>query len=251
MVDDRDLTKRPDDEDEDDDDSEDEDYAPGEGSCDETVPYIQRHFSPRFLGDDAVDIAEASGDDSDDDEFGDGGSRRKKQKVEEEEEKPEVKLTPEEEKAKADELWAALNVPVIKPKVELPLVVNVPKVEASSSLLDDDEPSGEIRIAASSGLTGLAALRSSSSGIQAKKATGGLSGLLASMGKKDKPSTLTKTKADWERFKNDQGIKEELHEHTKSKDSYVERQAFLQRTDLCQFEQEKSIRDRNRARQPK
>lgn len=79
-----------------------------------------------------------------------------------------------------------------------------------------------------------------------RKATG-VSNLLAKLGKK-KESTLARTKSDWDQFKKQEGIEEELTEHTRSKGSYVDKQEFLQRTDLRQFEQEKSVRDKVRSR---
>lgn len=75
----------------------------------------------------------------------------------------------------------------------------------------------------------------------------GLADRLSALGKK-KESVLTKSLKDWQQLKEEEGLVEELAEHTKSKDSFVERQAFLQRADLRQFEQEKSIRDKIRAR---
>lgn len=64
-------------------------------------------------------------------------------------------------------------------------------------------------------------------------------------------STLTKTKLDWDVFKKDEGIEDELRNHVKNKDSFVERMAFLQRTDFKQFEIEKSIREKSRLRDNK
>jgi len=66
-----------------------------------------------------------------------------------------------------------------------------------------------------------------------------LDDLLNSLGKK-KISTLEKSKLDWQNFKSKEGIEEELKE--KTKDGYLERQAFLARTDYRQFEQERDIR---------
>lgn len=76
----------------------------------------------------------------------------------------------------------------------------------------------------------------------------GINDLVANLGKKQKLSTLNKTKLDWDMFKQEEGIADDLKNHTKNKNSFVERQAFLQRTDLKQFELEKSIRDKNRTR---
>ena len=75
----------------------------------------------------------------------------------------------------------------------------------------------------------------------------GLHGLVANLGKKAKLSTLGKTKLDWNLFKKEEGLEDDLKNHVKNKNSYVERQAFLQRTDLKQFELEKSVREKNRS----
>ena len=64
--------------------------------------------------------------------------------------------------------------------------------------------------------------------------------------KKSKLSTLSKTKHDWDEYKKDKDIVEELQQHTKSKHSYVERQAFLERADLRQYEKEKKVREHQR-----
>ena len=71
----------------------------------------------------------------------------------------------------------------------------------------------------------------------------GLSNRLTALRPKKKESVLSRSKTDWERLKQDEGLVEELSEHLKSRESFVERQAFLQRADVRQFEQEKSVRD--------
>ncbi|XP_028665228.1 craniofacial development protein 1 [Erpetoichthys calabaricus] len=81
------------------------------------------------------------------------------------------------------------------------------------------------------------------------KRTTGLGGILNRIGgKKQKLSTLEKSKLDWESFKNEEGIGEELATHNRGKDGYMERKAFLERVDQRQFEIEKSIRLSNMKR---
>lgn len=75
---------------------------------------------------------------------------------------------------------------------------------------------------------------------------GGLSTLLGQIGKKSKISTLEKTKLDWNTFKRNEGIDEQLQTHNKGKDGYLERQDFLQRTDVRQFQLEKNLRQTKR-----
>lgn len=76
---------------------------------------------------------------------------------------------------------------------------------------------------------------------------GGLSAVLSQLGKKSKISTLEKSKLDWERFKNEEGIEEEIQTFNRGKDGYLEKQDFLQRTDLRQFEIEKQMRASRRS----
>lgn len=74
------------------------------------------------------------------------------------------------------------------------------------------------------------------------KSLGGIGSVLSQLGKKPKISTLEKSKLDWDRFKKEENIEEELATYNKGKDGYLERQDFLQRADLRRFEIEKEIR---------
>lgn len=49
----------------------------------------------------------------------------------------------------------------------------------------------------------------------------GISGVLSQLGKKPKISTLEKSKLDWDKFKKEENIEEELETHNKGKDGYV------------------------------
>lgn len=71
---------------------------------------------------------------------------------------------------------------------------------------------------------------------------GGLGAVLGQLGKKNKLSVLEKTQLDWKSFKRTEGIEEELQTHNRGRDGYLERQDFLQRADLRQFEIEKNFR---------
>lgn len=75
---------------------------------------------------------------------------------------------------------------------------------------------------------------------------GGISSVLGQIGKKAKISTLEKSKLDWDNFKKQENIEEEINTHNKGKDGYLERQDFLQRADLRQFEIEKQLRNSSR-----
>ncbi|XP_009078135.1 PREDICTED: craniofacial development protein 1, partial [Acanthisitta chloris] len=75
------------------------------------------------------------------------------------------------------------------------------------------------------------------------KRPSGMSSLLGKIGaKKQKMSTLEKSKLDWENFKEEEGIVEELAIHNRGKDGYIEKKAFLERVDHRQFEIERDIR---------
>lgn len=62
-----------------------------------------------------------------------------------------------------------------------------------------------------------------------------------------KPTILDQAARDWNKCKVEENLEEELKQATKSKSGYLERQNFLQRSDLRQFEREREIRDRTRA----
>lgn len=75
-----------------------------------------------------------------------------------------------------------------------------------------------------------------------KRPAGGLSSILGQLDKKKKISVLEKSKIDWDSFKSSEGIDEDLQTFNKGKDGYLQKQDFLERTDLRQFEIEKSLR---------
>jgi len=65
--------------------------------------------------------------------------------------------------------------------------------------------------------------------------------------KKKKLSTLEKSREDWSKFKNEEGEEavHELEQHKKT-GGYLGQQAFLQRADIKQFEQERAVRTRKK-----
>lgn len=75
-----------------------------------------------------------------------------------------------------------------------------------------------------------------------RPSAGGLGSVLSQLTKKTKLSVLEKTKIDWDGFKDGEGISEELQTHNRGRDGFLERRDFLERTDLRQFEIEKSLR---------
>lgn len=75
------------------------------------------------------------------------------------------------------------------------------------------------------------------------KRPAGMMGILNRIGgKKQKMSTLEKSKMDWDAFKSEEGISDELAIHNRGREGYVERKKFLDRVDHRQFELEKAVR---------
>ncbi|XP_056334907.1 craniofacial development protein 1 [Danio aesculapii] len=87
-----------------------------------------------------------------------------------------------------------------------------------------------------------------SSGSSAKRPAGMGSILNRIGGKKQKMSTLEKSKMDWDAFKSEEGITDELAIHNRGKEGYVERKNFLERVDQRQFQLEKTVRLNNMKR---
>jgi hypothetical protein len=263
-------------EEEDDDESEDEDYAPSDDPDDEeeneeleSVPSTRCRAIGGGSDEEGGEVVESGAG------HGFKGKKRKQVKTtrsgkkikcedsDDEEEKPVAnELTDEEKKAKADALWAELNDTPVVPKTT-PAPAPAPEVKAELKKAPEPAlkpltvPAAAVESEAKPrpAPEGSAASSSSKPGPSTtlrpplKRPGGGLGSLVSSLGKANKVSTLSKSKQDWEGFKREEGIEEDLVNHTKSKDSFVERQAFLQRSDLRQFELEKNIRERNRARQ--
>ncbi|XP_016839719.1 craniofacial development protein 1 [Nasonia vitripennis] len=70
----------------------------------------------------------------------------------------------------------------------------------------------------------------------------GITSVLGSLNKKTKLSTLEKSKLDWNQFKEENNLKEEINTFNRGKNGYLEKQDFLQRADSRQFEIEKQLR---------
>ncbi|XP_033307983.1 craniofacial development protein 1 [Bombus bifarius] len=204
------------------------------------------------------------------------------EKLEEEKEegtKEKKELTEEEEKKRADSLWADFmkdtatvpkskpqsatnkpkekSPPIEKPKVEEKVKITKVFEFAGEEVKVEKEvsiDSAEARLSLSSaensektGNPGPPAGRGSGRGKGFKRAgLGGISSVLGQLGKKTKISTLEKSKLDWDNYKKQENLEEEISTHNKGKDGYLERQDFLQRADLRQFEIEKQLRNANR-----
>ncbi|XP_024595978.1 LOW QUALITY PROTEIN: craniofacial development protein 1-like [Neophocaena asiaeorientalis asiaeorientalis] len=75
------------------------------------------------------------------------------------------------------------------------------------------------------------------------KRSRGMNSLLGKIGaKKQKMSILEKAELDWESFKEEECIGEELAIHNRGKEGFIERKAFLDRVDHRQFEIERDLR---------
>ncbi|CAK9796809.1 Craniofacial development protein 1 [Anthophora quadrimaculata] len=207
----------------------------------------------------------------------------KEDEGDEKNEKSEKKkeLTEEEEKKRADSLWADFmkdtevtpkpksESTTHKPKEKSPLIEK-PKVEEKVKITKVFEFAGEeVKIEKEVPIDSAEARLSLSSADNSEKTTnsaspagrgsgrgrgrgfkraglGGISSVLGQLGKKAKISTLEKSKLDWDSYKKQENLEEEITTHNKGKDGYLERQDFLQRADLRQFEIEKQLRNANR-----
>ncbi|KAL6267876.1 hypothetical protein P5V15_000947 [Pogonomyrmex californicus] len=197
---------------------------------------------------------------------------------EEEECKEKKELTEEEEKRRADSLWADFmkdtavvskskpqnsinrsnerSPPIQKPKVQEKIKITKVFEFAGEEVKVEKEvsvDSAEARLSLSAAENSATKPSESAApttrgrgGIRRGIGLGGISSVLGQIGKKAKISTLEKSKLDWDNFKKEENIEEELNTHNKGKDGYLERQDFLQRADLRQFEIEKQLRNSSR-----
>jgi len=77
--------------------------------------------------------------------------------------------------------------------------------------------------------------------------TAGVDNLLQQLNEK-KITTITKTAADWDQFKEKTGLGEHLEEQAESSTAFLKKQDFLNRVDNRTFEIERKERDRDRAK---
>ncbi|XP_057349544.1 craniofacial development protein 1 isoform X2 [Manis pentadactyla] len=147
-------------------------------------------------------------------------------------------------KKKEDELWASfLN--DVGPKSRVPPSTQVKRGEeteetSSSKLLVKTEEPEKPKEAEKVKITKVFDFAGEE--VRLKRSSG-MSSLLGKIGaKKQKMSTLEKSKLDWESFKEEEGIGEELAIHNRGKEGYIERKAFLDRVDHRQFEIERDLR---------
>lgn len=120
------------------------------------------------------------------------------------------------------------------------------EVQKEITVMDEKPATSDDRKSEESNVDEKANKSTSISAFNRPRSGGGLSSVLGQLGKKNKLSVLEKSKIDWSGFKRNEGIDEELQTHNKGRDGYLERQDFLQRTDLRQFEIEKNMRQATR-----
>ncbi|XP_059053790.1 craniofacial development protein 1 [Achroia grisella] len=186
----------------------------------------------------------------------------------------EEAVDPEEQKKHEDDLWAKfLDGTDTKPKPTCqPTKTNansivdnaVKQPSGSFKGSNDDEKARERRIFEFAGETIVVEnnvikekINSAESPAAASKLdgpssrgrpSGGLSGLLNNLNKTAKLSTLEKSKLDWLTYKKEEGIEEEIESHNKGKAGYLDRQDFLERADLRQYEIERDLRMSRRSK---
>nr|XP_021192857.2 uncharacterized protein LOC110378076 [Helicoverpa armigera] len=183
-------------------------------------------------------------------------------------EESEPVQNPEEEKKKEDDLWAKfLEGTDTKPKptstvtstsVNTPTKPVVSKPEVPTAKSNDDQ-AREKRIFEFAGETIVVenntikeriktadspATGSKLEGPSRSRALGGsgLSGILGQINKKNKLSTLEKSKLDWSTYKQEEGLEEEIQSHNKGRNGYLDKRDFLERADVRQYEIERDMR---------
>ncbi|KAI5637100.1 bucentaur or craniofacial development domain-containing protein [Phthorimaea operculella] len=189
--------------------------------------------------------------------------------VEEEEEKQKTveekvpePLDPEEEKKHEEDLWAKfLEGTDTKPKPKEPIKIESAKPTtqdkpATSTVQQnkEDEKARERRIFEFAGETIVVENDVIKEKIKTDGASpvikdgpsrsrgGGLSNVLGQLNKKNKLSTLEKSKLDWNTYKKTEDIDDEIQSHNKGKAGYLDRKDFLERADLRQYEIERDLR---------
>ncbi|CAO1327951.1 unnamed protein product [Diamesa hyperborea] len=166
-------------------------------------------------------------------------------------------LNSDEEKEKSDSLWAEFlsgtddPTPSISTKKIIPVasITTKPKIVAPPVIQTDIfEFAGE-KIEVKREIPKATPAQSSNSTAKAGgfSRNSGVGSILDQLTKKNKISVLEKTKLDWDGFKKDEGIQEDLKTHNQGRGGFLERRDFLERTDVRQFEIEKQLRQTKRS----
>lgn len=217
-----------------------EDKNKREDRYDDTEDEEDEDFVPEKEND------EKEGDDEDEETFdesadNEGIKKPKKQSSDE----PEEKQKPEE-KQDAQSLYARLKATcaVKKPPAE------AERTEKKAA--EDNDKNKKVTVTTVYDFAGekvsvtkeVSATTLSTAKPVGQKRGGGGGGLLSSIlgPKPKKMSTLDKSKLDWQKYKTSTGISESLDKIKKSNDSFLEKKAFLNRTEQRQYEIEREIR---------
>ncbi|KAK4876951.1 hypothetical protein RN001_009457 [Aquatica leii] len=197
-------------------------------------------------------------------ELGKRGSKRKKRvlkskkKLKSETEQPVKQV----DKKESEDLWASFKQDTgFISKGERRQVVNQPSLETSKEIEPTKTKNAKVKVTEILKFAGEeihvekevnktdsdTKVLNKPSGSNGPKPRSGLSSVLNQLGKKTKINTLEKSKLDWDKFKKEEQIEDELSAYSKSKDGYLERQDFLQRADVRRFEIEKNIRNNLRS----
>lgn len=179
----------------------------------------------------------------------------------------EVEPIKPEEKKKADDLWSDFI-----SDVKAPEKPTQPLKQAASNVITQTKSSGDLKKSEALVLTKSEGRRSldlfggatvtdsatanstpipkSSRSVVSKteprsfKVNDRLTSILSKINKEPKISTLQKSLMDWNEFKQSENIEEELDIQNRGKNSYLERKAFLERTDHREFEIERDLRNK-------
>ncbi|XP_060802576.1 uncharacterized protein LOC106135185 [Amyelois transitella] len=184
-----------------------------------------------------------------------------KEKSPEPEEKPKKEeiVDPEEEKKREEDLWAKFlegtdTKPKAAPKTLMTASAKPPVIEDTKKNKEtakekekpeEDDKARERRIFEFAGETIVVENNVIKEKIKTAESPGtgrGLSSVLESINKKNKLSTLEKSKLDWMTYKKEEGIEEEIESHNKGKSGYLDRRDFLERADYRQYEIERDLR---------
>ncbi|XP_051239288.1 craniofacial development protein 1 isoform X2 [Dicentrarchus labrax] len=163
------------------------------------------------------------------------------------EEPPKVEKEDDaKQKKKSDDLWASFLSDVgSRPKDCPPASQSSNTKKGDSSVLKDAPLSTETKASEPAKVTITKVFDFAGEEVSAKRPAGMTSILGRIGGKRQKMSTLEKSKMDWDAFKSEEGITDELAIHNRGREGYVERKNFLERVDHRQFELEKAVRLNN------
>ncbi|CAF0846780.1 unnamed protein product [Adineta ricciae] len=159
--------------------------------------------------------------DSEDDDEGDAKEESETTK------KNELNVAPYDE-SKVNELWKNFTSTTAKP------VENVKSTESKPATKIFEYAGEKVSVPITTPPT---VKETSNPSIKRPAATSG--SVLDRLGignKKQKLSTLEKSRLDWSAHKDSEALTDDLDSHRRSKDSYVEKKAFLERTELRQHD---------------